>query len=228
MTALADRHLVIISGGLDSVTLAYKLVHEEKQVAGIYFDIGYRPRVAERNSARLAAHRLGIPLEVVNLQGIFDMVTGFYATESVGAGELDKGQPGALMAAARDPGYVVGIHVLLSTAIYYAQLAGIKNVSTGLIGEQYEFNEGLGAFSDQFAQAIQPLNPDRSIAVENPFRTMQKRDVVRVGSMLAVPFADTWSCLDGQPVHCGHCNGCLSRKEGFLGADIADPTKYAG
>lgn len=71
MVALSAKKLVIMSGGLDSTTLAYKLLSEGSEIAGIYFDIGYRPRVPERNAVRLAAHRLGIPLEIVNVPGIF-------------------------------------------------------------------------------------------------------------------------------------------------------------
>lgn len=225
MPSLAEKSLIVLSGGLDSVTLCYDRVSRGEDIAGIYFDIGYKPRLAERNSARLAAHRLGLPLEVVNLPGILDMVAGFYPTESLGLGELDKGQPGPIPLA-EGFRYVVGIQVLLSVAIYYAQLAGIARIYTGLIKEQYDLNRGLGDFSDRFVDAVQPLNPNIPIAMENPFRGMSKAEVVRLGTGLGVPFVDTWSCLDGQPRHCGQCAGCVSRKGGFEQASVADPTTY--
>jgi 7-cyano-7-deazaguanine synthase len=227
MASLSEKNLIVLSGGLDSTTLAYQLVRDDRELAGIHFDIGYRPRVAERNSARLAAHRLGIPLEIVSLPGIFDMVTGFYPTEFVGMGELDKGQPfPGFVDGVEIKNYVVGIHVLLSTAIYYAQLAGISKIYTALLDEQFKHNPGLTAFANTFVQSVQHLNPNRPVEMLNPYRDTPKAKIIEIGAELGVPFEDTWSCTDGKPIHCGKCNGCKSRKQAFGQSGVADPTRY--
>lgn len=225
MVGLSGRELVVMSGGLDSTTLAYNLCSEGKHICGIYFDIGYRPRVAERNSARLAAHRLGIPLEVVNIPGIFDLVTGFYPTDSVGAGELDKGQPTPIPIA-DGVRYVVGFHVIVSLATYYAQLADIRQIHVGLTKEQFDFTAGLGDFARSWSNAVGPLNPTIPFTLGTPFKTMSKSEIVDLGAKLEVPFEDTWSCLNSFPVHCGKCSGCLSRKQAFEGSRTKDPTTY--
>ena len=39
-------------------------------------------------------------------------------------------------------------------------------------------------------------------------------------------FGLTWTCWLGGKVHCGACDACKGRKEGFVVAGLADPTAY--
>lgn len=154
------------------------------------------------------------------------MVTGFYPTETLGQGELDKGQPQPFKTAEDAKRYVVGFHVITAIATYYAQLADIKYIASALTQEQFTFTSGLGSFSDTWQLSIQPLNPHKPFQLDAPFRNTTKGQVVELGADLGVPFEDTWSCHDGGPLHCGKCSGCVSRKEAFSAVAILDPTKY--
>ena len=60
-----------------------------------------------------------------------------------------------------------------------------------------------------------------------PLTYLDKAGVVRLGTELGVPFANTWSCYKGEAEHCGICPTCRSRREAFIKADIEDPTIYA-
>jgi 7-cyano-7-deazaguanine synthase len=60
-----------------------------------------------------------------------------------------------------------------------------------------------------------------------PFVDWTKADIVRRGTALGVPFAETWSCYVGGALHCGRCGTCVERREAFHLAGIADPTPYA-
>jgi 7-cyano-7-deazaguanine synthase in queuosine biosynthesis len=82
------QSLLVMSGGLDSTVLAHELTSAKEPFRGMYIDIGYLPRRAERNAARAVAHQLEFALEIVDLSGIFEMVSGFVPIEQLGRGKL--------------------------------------------------------------------------------------------------------------------------------------------
>lgn len=219
-------HLAVISGGLDSAVLAKKLQADGVIFRAIYFDIGYLPRIAERNAAKYACFQLGIPLEIVNVSGIFEMVSGFVPIELLGADEADKGQPKPEAHQPGDPDYVSGFHVIVSLSSYYAMLGEMKTVSVGLIRNQMDHNARLKDFIAQFPSCAGHLNPSRTFCLEAPFAGMYKSEVVQLGVKLGVNIQRTWSCYKAGPQHCGVCPGCLGRKEGFRDARTTDPTTY--
>jgi 7-cyano-7-deazaguanine synthase len=65
-----------------------------------------------------------------------------------------------------------------------------------------------------------------------PFQYMSKADVVMVGHHYHAPMGLTWSCynahtlLDDEFVHCGTCPTCIERHTAFQVAGIEDPTEY--
>ena len=65
-----------------------------------------------------------------------------------------------------------------------------------------------------------------SLRLIRPFDRLHKHDVIRRGRRL--PLHLTFSCID--PVndqHCGICNKCAERCQGFREAGVADLTRYA-
>jgi 7-cyano-7-deazaguanine synthase len=84
------------------------------------------------------------------------------------------------------------------------------------------------------------LGLGRALAIEAPYATVSKAEVIRRGVGLGMPFELTLSCMsprtdlgEGQgdrspsPVHCGRCSKCRERHDAFLEAGVADPTPYA-
>lgn len=219
---MARRSVILLSGGLDSTILAYKL-SKNTPLRAIYIDIGYLPSLAEKNSAKWVARKLDIPIEIVDMQGIFGMVSGFVPLEDLGLGELDKGQP---MPIAPASNYVVGFPVILAVATYYAALAQSTKLYTAIIKEQVSSNRGLAPFLRDWSKLTNRLNPVRPVSLDAPFGNLTKGEVLRVGARMSVDVRSTWSCHRAEPVHCGECSGCLSRRGAFSAASIRDPTKY--
>ena len=73
------------------------------------------------------------------------------------------------------------------------------------------------------------------IDVDAPYAHMSKADVIRRAASLSVPIDLTLSCMNPRPgttvrstpIHCGVCSKCRERHDGFLEAEIGDPTFYA-
>lgn len=228
---MKSKSVVVLSGGLDSAVLCYKLQADGIPFRGIHFDIGYLPRIPERNASKMLSQELNFPLELVDVSGIFDMVTGFVPTELLGRGELDKGQPGpkggdvALDDA--DSDYVSGFHSIVSLASYYAMLARVDEVVVGIIKEQIDHNDGVATFLKTFPAVVGHLNAKRPFQLSAPFASMKKAEVIKLGIKLGVHLERTWSCYGSGPLQCGTCTGCRARKIGFTEAAVADPTTYA-
>ena len=56
---------------------------------------------------------------------------------------------------------------------------------------------------------------------------MTKKEVVKTGLALGVPYELTWSCYEGGEKQCGTCGTCLDRKAAFAANGVADPVPYA-
>lgn len=222
--------LVVLSGGLDSAVLLHDLAKKQRgALRAIYFDIGYLSSVPEKNAAKMFCYQLGVPLEIVDVRGIFGMVSGFVPIEFLGLGELDKGQPTPIPASAdsEDKEYVSGFHVILGLASYYAMLGKIEEMHIGIIKEQIKYSKGLKKFLAGWSPLIENLNPHRVFSLSAPFSGKAKSEVIQLGESLSVDLSRTWSCYRSGPLHCGTCNGCKSRIAAFKDVKLKDPTKYA-
>jgi 7-cyano-7-deazaguanine synthase len=116
--------------------------------------------------------------------------------------------------------------VLLSKAAVYMARAKLTHVLLGPLAGN-PFPDATPAFFDLMSRALS-TGLDAPIRIEAPFAGLHKRDVIRLGSELGVPFELTLSCM--QPVdglHCGRCSKCRERRDGFREAGVADPTSYA-
>ena len=67
---------------------------------------------------------------------------------------------------------------------------------------------------------------DPHLRLEAPFMHLGKHQIVQFGTVLQVPYADTWSCYKGEERLCGTCGTCFERKEAFELAGVPDPTEY--
>lgn len=56
-----------------------------------------------------------------------------------------------------------------------------------------------------------------------PYTNITKRDIALRGHLLEVDYSKTWSCYKGKEMHCGECGTCVERKEALQGFD---PTEY--
>ena len=83
--------------------------------------------------------------------------------------------------------------------------------------------------SKEFNQAINHaiyLGSGNKVEVIAPFINKTKKDVVKLGLELKVPYELTWSCYEGHDLACGKCGTCIDRKKAFLANNVKDPIPY--
>ena len=117
--------------------------------------------------------------------------------------------------------------VLLSKASVFMARNRLSRVMLGPLAGN-PFPDATPRFFETMAQALS-IGLAWEVAIETPLAALHKAEVIARGAALGVPFELTLSCMqpvDGQ--HCGRCSKCRERRDGFLKAGVADPTRYRG
>jgi 7-cyano-7-deazaguanine synthase len=222
---MAATDLILLSGGLDSIVLAYKLVADGRKCRALLLNYGMKPSLMELHSAKKAAFDLELPLEIVDAKGISLMQFGLLPYRSIVADEQDM-SPGPYP----DIDFIhapSGFSMPLSIASFYALISGLSTVHVGVIKEQTEYRPKLKDFLKRWSETNALLNPKLpEVEVSAPFIDMPKWKVVLLGKQLGVRFENTWSCYVEEVVHCGICPSCVERREAFKKAKQKDPTMY--
>jgi len=222
-----EKVVAVVSGGLDSVTLAHLLADCGAALHLLAFDYGQR-HFKELEFARECAARLGADFDIVDLSGFSRLISGSALTsETI---EVPHGHYAApTMALTVVPNRNA---ILLALAFGVAVNEGAQLVAIGVHGGDHFIYpdcrpDFLSAFDAMQRLATQGFSDPR-LELWAPFSLVDKAAIVRVGSKLGVPFEQTWSCYEGGALHCGKCGTCVERREAFALAGVRDPTEYAG
>jgi 7-cyano-7-deazaguanine synthase len=116
--------------------------------------------------------------------------------------------------------------VLLSKAGIYCAQHKLPRIAIGPLAGN-PFPDATTEFFTAMSRTLS-LGLAHPIAIDAPFVTMHKSDVIRLGTELKVPFDLTLSCMNPKDgLHCGQCSKCRERRDAFHEAGIEDPTRYA-
>lgn len=215
--------LVVCSGGLDSVTLAYKIAAEKRLGRLLSFDYGQRHR-KELGFAAEAAKALGVAHEVIDISAVGARLSGSALTDTaeVPDGHYAEASMRITVVPNRNA-------IMMTIACGLAAGAGLDAVALAMHGgDHFIYPDCRPGFIDAFrTMQARALEGMWQVALEAPFLHVDKAGIVAEGHRLGVPFADTWSCYKGGAVHCGRCGTCVERREAFHVAGVDDPTEYA-
>jgi 7-cyano-7-deazaguanine synthase len=220
------RAVVLLSGGLDSTTVAAIAREAGFALLALTVDYNQRHRI-ELEHARRIAEQLGAERHVV-LPLDLRAFGGSALTADIDVPK-DGVQPGIPVT------YVPARNtVFLSLALAWAEAAGARDLFIGVNALDYsgypDCRPGfISAFEDMAAQATKAGVEGARFAVHTPLIDLSKADIVREAARLGVDLGTTWSCYDPTPqgAHCGACDSCRLRQKGFAEAGVPDPTVYA-
>ena len=215
------KAIVLLSGGMDSVTAFQHARCEHEVVAALSFDYGSKHNAREIPFARLHAQRAGIRHETIDL-GFIDR--HFHSDLLASGGEIPDGH----YAEDNMKRTVVPFRngIMLSIACGFAEsCAADAVVIAAHSGDHAIYPDCRETFMTAMADAMRH-GTYPGIRLLRPFIDLDKAAIARRGAGLGIDFRETWSCYKGGEIHCGTCGTCVERREAFLLAGLADPTDY--
>jgi 7-cyano-7-deazaguanine synthase len=216
------KTIVICSGGLDSVTLAYKISHEHELAALVSFDYGQRHK-KELGFAKICADKFSVPHHVIDISGVGKALGGSALTDSIDVPDGHYAEESMKITVVPNRNAI-----MLTIAYGMASAAKVDAVATAVHGgDHFIYPDCRPGFIHAFAEMQNhALEGFSQIELYTPFLSISKAGIVEEGAKLNVDFANTWSCYKGRKIHCGRCGTCVERREAFALANVTDPTFY--
>ena len=211
--------VIILSGGMDSVTLLYD---KKNEIAlAVTFDYGSNHNHREINFAKYHCNRLGIEHIIINLSFIHQY---FKSSLLEGASAVPEGH----YTDANMKSTVVPFRngIMLSIACGIAETNELKQVFiANHYGDHAIYPDCRADFIESMSDAMQK-GTYGNIKIKAPYTNLTKTDIARIGNELGIDYSKTWSCYKGGVIHCGKCGTCVERKEALHDAQVKDTTEY--
>ncbi|WP_302427950.1 7-cyano-7-deazaguanine synthase QueC [Leyella stercorea] len=210
---------IIVSGGMDSITLLYD--HKDEIALGISFDYGSNHNAREIPFAKIHCERLGIKHITINL----DFMHQYFKSSLLdGAEAIPEGH----YADDNMKSTVVPFRngIMLAIAIGIAESNNLDQVFIANHGGDHTIYPDCRPEFINAIDAAATAGTYNNVKVIAPYTKITKSDIARFGKRLGIDYAETWSCYKGGEVHCGKCGTCVERKEALAEAGIEDKTIY--
>ena len=216
------KTVLIFSGGLDSTVLLAHLLDAGHKVQALSIDYGQRHKCEITQARKLASH-YGVNHFTADLTSLRPLLAGSSQTDNqvkVPHGHYAEESMKATVVPNRNM-------LMLAVAGSWAISSKANFIAYGAhSGDHAIYPDCRADFASSMDQAFK-LADWHPVELLRPFVTMDKADIVRRGNELGVPFAETWSCYEGDGAfHCGQCGTCVERREAFELAGVTDPTAY--
>lgn len=217
--AVMKDAVIIVSGGLDSITLLYDKANEI--ALAISFDYGANHNAREIPFARLHCEKLGIKHITIPLAFMHDY---FKSSLLSGAKDIPEGHYAESNMLSTVVPFRNGI--MLSIAAGIAESHGLKKVLIANHGGDHAIYPDCRADFISAINAATQAGTYVKVEISAPYTNLTKTEIVERGLSLGINYANTWSCYKGGETHCGKCGTCVERHEAFVLAGVPDPTQY--
>lgn len=211
---------VLVSGGLDSAILLADMVDQNSPMVwpifircGLYWE-KIELEYLKRFLTAIKAPNLG---ELIILDvPVSDLYKSHWSLTGINVPDLESPDEAV---------FLPGRNVLLTAkALLWCNLNKINSLSLAVLGSN-PFPDATDSFFLSLEKAINE-SVSGNVKLLRPYSGMHKTDVLKLGRK--APLAHTFSCIyPTNGLHCGKCNKCAERMNGFSQASMNDPTSYA-
>lgn len=229
----SQNAVVLLSGGLDSVTCLYWAKANYANVTAVSFNYGQRHN-SELNAAKKIAataqvnHRI-IDIDLAQLGGSALTDASLVVPDAKQTDFSDNQHNDSIPIT-----YVPARNtIFLSYALALAEVTQSNAIVIGVNAVDYSGYpdcrpEYIEAFEKMANLATKAGVMGNHLHIATPLLHLSKAEIIKLGVSLGVDYALTVSCYraDSEGRACGHCDSCYLRQQGFLQAEIDDPTIY--
>ena len=227
---MSPKAVVLLSGGLDSMTTLAVAKAEGFLPCAITFRYGQRHGVEIEAARRVAealdvAEHLFVDIDLRRIGGSA-LTADIDVPKDRDRDEMDAGIPVTYVPARNT--------IFLSYALAWAEVLDALDIFIGVNAVDYSGYpdcrpEYIAAWERMANLATKATTEGgRRLRVHTPLIDLTKADIIRRGLELGVDYGLTSTCYDPTPdgEACGRCDACLLRLKGFEEAGVADPIAY--
>jgi 7-cyano-7-deazaguanine synthase len=212
--------VLLLSGGVDSSTVALYLRERGFDVLPRFVAYGQRAAASELKSARAVARSLSLERPESIALASFGRRLAFPLMQGSRQG------PRATFAERSRESFVPHRNLLLATcAAMHAAGRGVNAVALGVVGGARALYADT---TPTFVRRLERLlRMSADVRVVAPFMHKTKEEVVRYGWERGLDYGMTYSCHRQSGIHCGRCSGCIERYLALSSYPSKRPTRYA-
>ncbi len=222
------KGVILLSGGLDSATVAAIAIKEGFSLSALTFYYSQRHEIEIVFAERLAGYfkidnhiKISIPAEIFKSALTKDSEIEVPKNRDVTRSDIPET-------------YVPARNIIfLSFALAYAESTGAENIFIGANAIDYSGYpdcrpEFFSAFRKMANTGTKSGVEGRGFTIHTPLMHLYKHEIIKLGTELGLDYSFTHSCydpsIDGSS--CGECDSCHLRMKGFAEAGVPDPTQY--
>lgn len=232
---------IILSGGMDSATLLWDLLHGANARGGdihaITFDYGQR----HSKEIIMAGKLVNLANEESNNFGEFNggehikilhkiITIPNFDEIAIGSSQTDNSVevPEGHYAAENMKKTVVPNRnmIMLSLAASYCFARNINKLYYGAHAGDHDIYPDCRPEFVACMSGVLKLADWNKLDLEAPYLNKDKGDIAIQGCTNGTPYEYTWTCYKGREKACGKCGACQERLEAFEKAGIKDPIAY--
>ena len=228
----SQNAVVLLSGGLDSVTCLYWAKARYASVTAVSFNY------AQRHNSELVAESAGVNHRIIDID--IAQLGGSSLTDHsmiIPDGDTDKFPSKNRNEVDNDaiPNTYVPARntIFLSYALAVAEVTDANHIIIGVSSIDYSGYpdcrpEYIAAFEHMANLATKAGVTGHHLSIQTPLQHLTKAKTIELGLSLGVDYGQTISCYqaDSNGLACGVCDSCLLRRQGFAQTGVTDPTHY--
>lgn len=219
MSDKSSKGLIVLSGGMDSVTLLYDKIDEIAYA--LSFDYGSKHNGKELAMAKWHTKKVGIPHIIIPLSF---MNAHFRSDLLKSGGDIPSGAYNEDNMKNTVVPFRNGIMLAIASGL--AESYKLKKVFiANHFGDHAIYPDCRSSFINPMKDAINN-GTTNNVELVAPYTDITKNDIACIAARLKVDIAHTYSCYRGGDKHCGECSTCIERKDAIRNAGMEDPTEY--
>lgn len=224
LTNINKDGVILLSGGMDSVTLLHHLKNEypEANIHALNIYYGQRHKL-EIKYAKAHCKKLNVPFNEIKLNFIGDMtrkVSSMIDDSDIEVPNQDY-----------NPDETPSTYVPFRNAIFaviaasYCETNDLHNIYYA--GHMGDSGANYWDCTTDFVRKINALLSMRNLLLVAPFIDIKKSDIAKIAKQYKkLDLSKTWSCYNGGDIHCGTCSTCRERILAMKEAGHVDKTEY--